>query len=180
MILALDVSTVKVGIAILDKDENILLSDVIELSNKESLESRAQFVKEYISGLRGAYDIENIVIEEPFISITGGSGNAKTTSMLLTINGMVRILMYSYFNKLATMVGVRTCRKELGITIPKGLNQRQKKQVVIDYIKNYYSTKPTKFEYSLTKNGNYSKGVDDRADAIVLALCEVKRRNRGN
>jgi len=169
MILGIDASTTKVGIALLDNKNNICLSDVLIFKKLNILEHKAEVFESYIKSIQIP---DKIYIEEPVVSFSGGN-MAKTIAILQRWNGMVCYSIYKTFNITPVLVNVRSARSKLGIKTPFGKNKttREKKQPAIDFVYNRYKNTNTPFLYKMTKNGNPAGGTDDRADAVVLALA---------
>lgn len=171
--LGLDASSTAIGIAILDEQENLILSSILRLKSNISLEQRAFLFEQEIKKIYNDYKIEEIFLEEPMIATFGGSGSAKTTCILNTISGMYRYSIFKVFNREAKLLNVRSIRSQLGIKFAKGLKGKEKKQQVINFVSNKYK----EFQYKLTKNNNYVVGTDDRADAIIIVLGGIKKQN---
>ena len=170
MILSFDISSTKIGVCLLDKEEKIVFKDFILLNNKISLIRRADDFFSYCSDLGDKYgreNIEKILVEEPFISVTGGAGQAWTTAILHKFSAMCWYCIFVVFGIEPISVSPMTYRSKLGIKIPRGTKGKFKKQVIIDFVTNYFGKQ---FTYEKTKQGNFVKGTDDICDAIVLAL----------
>jgi hypothetical protein len=172
MILGLDVSTTCVGIAIVDESENIVISEAVKLSSKDSLEKRAFQIQQRIADLADQYNIERVFVEQPIILFKGG-GAAKSTAVLQRFNGMICFAVFSLFGFEPTMVNAVSARNKLGIKIVKkrGSKKNDRKQPIIDFICEKYKNTPTPFTYNLTPKGNFQPTTDDRADSIVVALA---------
>jgi hypothetical protein len=168
-ILSLDISTTKIGIAVLNKDKQLLLTDVFFLSSEDSLFARVRKFSDYFEGIL-KFDIDKIAIEEPFI-MTSSGGSAQVTAMLLKFNGMVSMYLHYQFGIVPTYINPMTARSKLGIKIPRGLKTKQKKQLLIDYVATNY---PKEFVYEKTKKDNYVIGTDDKADAIIVGLAYLE------
>ncbi len=164
MILGVDVSTTKIGLAVLDKDKKLVYVAVVKCKKDDPLEQRAHdiFNKE-LDDIKNKYEITHIRVEEPFALFRGGKTTANTMSKLQRFNGMISILLYKKFEMLPIMVGVKPARKCCGIKIARGADI---KKTVIDWVSNVY---PDDFKYELTPKGNPKPGTDDKADAIVIA-----------
>ena len=167
MILGLDISTSKVGLAILNEKEEIILSEFLKLNSKDSLERRAQVFHKHIYHLTMGEKIDAIYVEEPFVSFQGGS-NAKTVAILQRFNGMCCYAIYHFTGIIPTLLNANSVRSQLGIKIPRGKkNKREKKKPIIDFVLNKYP----EFRIEYTKQGNPAPGTDDKCDAICLALA---------
>jgi Holliday junction resolvasome RuvABC endonuclease subunit len=164
MILGLDVSTSKIGIAVLDNDKKLKYLTVIKCKKDHCLEERAlNLFNEQLELVKKEFNITEIRVEEPFSSFRGGKTTAVTMSKLQRFNGMVSVLLYQKFKLVPMMIGVKSARKCCGIYIPKGGDI---KGTVISWVSKTY---PDDFKYDLTPKGNPKPGTDDKADAIVIA-----------
>lgn len=166
MILGLDVSTSKIGIAVMDYDKKIVSSDLIKFKTETSLEERAKLFENKLIKLKKHYPIMEVFVEEPFIAFGGGKTTAHTMAKLQRFNGMCCYSIFSIFESLPIMVNVRTARNKLGIKIPKGTKQNETKKYIIEYVQKNHA----EFTYGVTAHGNPVPGTDDKADAIVIAL----------
>jgi RNase H-fold protein (predicted Holliday junction resolvase) len=167
MILGVDVSTSKIGIALLDKDKKIVVSEVIKMKPENTLEERAILFENKLLKLKKYYFITDVFIEEPFIAFGGGKTTAQTMAKLQRFNGMCSYIAYKVFeDSHPEMVNVRTARNKLGIKIPKGVKDKDAKKVIIEWVQERFES----FKYEETAHGNPLPGTDDRADAVVIAL----------
>ena len=164
MILGVDVSTTKIGLAVIDETKQLIYCIVIKCK-KYSLEERADdlFLNQ-LDEIKNKYKISEIRVEEPFALFRGGKTTANTMAKLQRFNGMISILLYKKFGMVPIMIGVTSARFKCGIKIPKGANI---KGTVINWVSETY---PDGFKYELTHKGNPKPGTDDKADAIVIAL----------
>jgi Holliday junction resolvasome RuvABC endonuclease subunit len=169
-IIGLDISSSKIGIAVLDHDKKILTSEVLKLKSEDSLETRAIMLENKLEKLSKFYLIDDVYIEEPFIAFGGGKTTAQTMAILQRFNGMCCYVAFKIFEKQPIMVAVRSARSKLGIKIPKGTPQKDSKKFIIEYVEKAHP----EFRYNLTAQGNPQPGTDDRADAIVIALYAFK------
>lgn len=167
MILGVDISTSKIGIALLDKDKKIVVSEVIKMKPENTLEEKATLFENKLLKLKKYYFISDVFIEEPFIAFGGGKTTAQTMAKLQRFNGMCSYITYKVFeDSHAEMVNVRTARNKLGIKIPKGVKDKDAKKVIIEWVQERFES----FKYEETAHGNPLPGTDDRADAVVIAL----------
>jgi len=170
-ILGLDVSSSKIGLAILDYDKKILTSDVIKFKTDVSLENKAQMLENKLEKLKKFYFITDVFIEEPFVAFGGGKTTAQTVAKLQRFNGMCSYVVYKCFDEQPPkMINVRSARSKLGIKIPKGTKQGDAKKYIIEYVEKNHP----EFQYNMTAHGNPAPGTDDRADAIVVALYALE------
>ena len=166
--IGLDISSSKVGIAVLDKDENIVLSEVIKFKTNTALEDRAQKFERRMREIEKAYVPYIIYIEQPALMFKGGRTTAQTMAKLQRFNGMCSYIVSTVFDMVPIMINPRSARSKLGIKIPKGQNA---KKIIIEWVTNEYKEQ---FKYNMTRHGNPQPGTDDRADAIVVALGGLK------
>ena len=170
MILGLDVSTTRIGWAIINQKQELIDSGVFKTKKDQSLEERAENLsKNVLEPLSVVHRISEVRVEEPFSMFSGGKTTAKTMSSLQRFNGMVSLLAHQIWDNPPTMVNSRTARARCGIKVPRGTKA---KVVIIEWVDNYYE----KFKVELTRHGNPKPGTDDEADAIVVALSHFDLR----
>ena len=163
--LGLDISSSKIGIAILDRDDNIVVSEVLKLKSNMSLEERAAKFEQRMQQLDKHYVIYNVYVEEPALMFKGGKTTAQTMAKLQRFNGMCCYILYNIFDVPPYMINPRTARSKVGIKIPRKANA---KKFIIEWVSRKYKDN---FTYEITTHGNPKPGTDDRADAIVVALA---------
>ena len=171
MILGLDVSTSRIGWAIVNDKQELVDSDFFKTNKKHSLEERAMEVKNnIIDPIMALHDITEIRIEEPFMMFSGGKTTARTMSSLQRFNGMVSLAAHQALGRPPTLVGATTARSRCGIKVPRGTKA---KQVVMMWCASQYDN----FIMDYTRHGNPKPGLDDEADAIIVALSHFDLRN---
>lgn len=166
VLLGLDVSTSKIGIAIMDYDKKIVSTELIKYKPETPLEEKAKLLENKLAKLSKYYTINEIFVEEPFIAFSGGKTTAHTMAKLQRFNGMCCYTVYNLFEFAPILVNVRSARNKLGIKIPRGLKQNETKKVIIEYVQSNHP----EFTYTTTAHGNPLPGTDDKADAVVIAL----------
>ena len=170
MILGLDVSTNRTGWAIINDKQELVDSDFYKTKPKTPLEERATALKDNVlEPIMKLHDITEIRIEEPFMMFSGGKTTARTMSSLQRFNGMVSLIAHQLLGKPPTLVGATTARSRCGIKVPRGTKA---KQVVMMFCASQYDN----FIMEYTKHGNPKPGIDDEADAIVVALSHFDLR----
>jgi len=170
MILGLDVSTNRTGWAIINDKQELVDSDFYKTKPKTPLEERAMALKENVlDPIMKLHDIKEIRIEEPFMMFSGGKTTARTMSSLQRFNGMVSLIAHQLLKKPPTLVGATTARSRCGIKVPRGTKA---KQVVMMFCASQYDN----FIMEYTRHGNPKPGIDDEADAIVVALSHFDLR----
>ena len=162
--IGLDISSSKIGIAVLDSNENIKVSEVIKLKPNMTLEERADIFAKRMEQIEKHYVPIAVYIEQPALMFKGGKTTAQTMAKLQRFNGMCSYIVYDIFKMQPTMVNHRSARKVLGIKVARG---QDSKKLVIEWVKGRYKEK---FNYNITRHGNPQPGTDDRADALVTVL----------
>lgn len=170
MILGLDVSTSRIGWAIINDKQELIDSGFYKTKAKTPLEERAIALKDNVLvPITTIHKIAEIRIEEPFSMFSGGKTTAKTMSSLQRFNGMVSLLAHQLLGKPPTLVGATTARSRCGIKVPRGAKA---KVVVLAWADDNFDN----FIMEHTRHGNPKPGLDDEADAIVVALSHFDLR----
>ena len=170
MILGLDVSTSRIGWAIINEKQELVDSDFFKTKAKTPLEERATALRDNVlQPIMAIHNITEIRIEEPFSMFSGGKTTAKTMSSLQRFNGMVSLIAHQLLGKPPTLVGATTARSRVGIKVPRGTKA---KEVVLDWVEKKFDN----FIMEYTAHGNPKPGLDDEADAIVIALSHFDLR----
>ena len=139
-----------------------------------SLEERAEALKyNVLQPICTLHNIVEIRIEEPFSMFSGGKTTAKTMSSLQRFNGMVSLTAHQLLGKPPTLVGATTARSRCGIKVPRGTKA---KTVVLQWVDEKFDN----FIMEYTRHGNPKPGLDDEADAIVVALSHFDLRSTTN
>jgi len=163
-ILGLDISSSKIGIALM-KDDQLVISEVIKFKSNLSLEERALAFRERMQNIEQHYVIYDVYVEQPALMFKGGKTTAFTMAKLQRFNGMCCFIVREVFDQDAQMVNVRSARRVLNIKVPRGGNT---KKIIIQEVEKRMGDQ---FKYNLTHKGNPQPGTDDRADAIIVALA---------
>ena len=166
-ILGLDVSTSRVGIAILNPNGNLIDCQVIKLNSKETLEERCFTVERFLQVNYSKYYMKEIYIEAPFVMFSGGKTTAMTMSKLQRFNGMVSYMVRKVFGFDAELIAANKARGAVGLKVKRGEDTKKK---VIEWVKQRY---PKDFVFELTRHGNPKPGTDDKADAVIVALAGI-------
>ena len=170
MILGLDVSTSRIGWAIVNKNQELVDSEFFKTNKNQPLEERAEALKDNVlKPIMALHNITEIRIEEPFSMFSGGKTTAKTMSSLQRFNGMVSLAAHQLLGKPPTLVGATTARSRCGIKVPRGTKA---KVVVLQWVDEKFDN----FIMEHTKAGNPKPGLDDEADGIVVALSHFDLR----
>ena len=168
MILGLDISTSKVGYAVIDNDESLIECGVKKYKTNMELEHRAHLLAEDLESLRRKYGITSVFVEEPFIAFSGGRTTAVTMAKLQRFNGMCCYGVFRIFGDSATLISSRSARSSVGIKQKRGEDIKKK---VIAKVQEIY---PQDFIVEMTRYGNPKPGTDDMADAVIVALSGKK------
>ena len=163
-ILGLDISSSKIGIALM-KDDQLVISEVIKFKSNLSLEERALAFRERMQNIEQHYVIYDVYVEQPALMFKGGKTTAFTMAKLQRFNGMCCFIVREVFDQDAQMVNVRSARRVLNIKVPRGGNT---KKIIIQEVEKRMGDQ---FKYNLTHKGTPQPGTDDRADAIIVALA---------
>ena len=170
MILGLDVSTTRIGWAIINDKQELIDSGFFKTDKKMSLEERAESLRyNVLDPIVTLHNIVEIRVEEPFSMFSGGKTTAKTMSSLQRFNGMVSLITHQLLGKPPTLVGATTARSRCGIKVPRGTKA---KVVVLAWVDEKFDN----FVMEHTRHGNPKPGLDDEADAIVVALSHFDLR----
>jgi|10_taG_2_1085330.scaffolds.fasta_scaffold17968_3 hypothetical protein len=203
MILGLDLSTKLVGCAILDKTEVTTTkygdSEIVRQKRKLlsttlwDVGDKKEFPDSYIKAEAIASELYQLsqapqnkrishIYVEDYVRGVGGRFVAHNMNVLLDLarfNGLICWNCYQIFGIKPILVNAASARANYGISFPRGTKGVARKKLIVQ---NVIEKEGDKFEWSYNRNGvNYSKGVDDRADAVVTArFGEFLERNKDN
>jgi hypothetical protein len=168
MVLGLDISTSRVGFAVIEMDGTLVSYNNIKYRADALLEQRADYLIAGISKLKKEFGVKYVYVEQPFIAFSGGKTTAHTMAKLQRFNGMCCYGLYCLYGTAPTLIQANKARGLCGIKIKRGEKAKEK---VIAWAKETY---PDSFDYELTRYGNPKPGTDDMADAIVVANAGLK------
>jgi Holliday junction resolvasome RuvABC endonuclease subunit len=168
MILGLDISTSRIGIAIIDDQANLITCEEIKMKSSDPLETRAEIFETRIKEIRSKYVIKHVFVEQPFMAFSGGKTTAVTMAKLQRFNGMCCYITYNLFGSASVLIPANKARGLVGLKIPRG---QKAKTRVIEWVSERY---PQDFIVEYTRHGNPKPGTDDKADAIVIANAGLK------
>jgi Holliday junction resolvasome RuvABC endonuclease subunit len=171
VVLGLDVSTSKIGLSIMDYNNNLISCQVIKLNSKDSLFKRCIELENILSKINGINYINNnnklyikeVFIESPFMMFSGGKTTAMTMAKLQRFNGMVSYMVRREIGIEPVMIAANKARGLVGLKLKRGDNTKLK---VIEWVQNEY---PKDFIVEYTRHGNPKPGTDDKADSVVIA-----------
>jgi len=164
MLLGADLSTSICGISVLDDDGKLVLSEAIDLRNKnkyKTLNEKADCVRKHLTDIATIYPIEKVYIEKSLFMFTSGKSSVTTLFLLAGFNTLVSYFCYDIFKVEPEYISATTARKRVGIVLDK--SQDTKKQIVD------FARQEPGFSVSWTPSGNYVPSCADRADAWVVA-----------
>lgn len=162
-ILGLDISTSVIGLAVMDKEANLVHYQNIRYKSGIELEKKAFDFKEVLRDICTNYPIHHVYVEQPAMMFGGGKTTAATMSKLQRFNGMCCYAVFDEILLIPELVHVNSARKKMNISIPRIV--KNKKAYIIQEVEKKYPN----FTYELTRQGNPKPGTDDIADAIVVA-----------
>ena len=165
--LGLDISSSKIGIALLD-EEQIIISDVLKFKSNRSLEERAAQFERRMREIDKHHVVFDVYVEQPAIMFRGGKTTAFTMATLQRFNGMCCYILSQIFDMEALLVNPNSARSVLGIKVPRKVPTKERKKAIIESMSERFGEQ---FQYTLTRQGNPQPGTDDRADALVVALA---------
>ena len=187
MILGLDISTTKIGVAILSdpidsplnvngsviskQRRELLLSEYWDLDTKKypDMESKMEVVMAELSTIRSKYNITDVYVEEHIKGTRHHkwNNNIRILLQLAMFNALVRWACYDLLEVKAIPVAASKVRASYGISFPRRAKSPERKKLVVQSV---IENEGDKFDWSFNRNGvNYATGVDDRADAVVVA-----------
>jgi hypothetical protein len=183
MILVLDISTIIIGITIVDSDGEIIKTAALDLRNKNhypDIYAKYQKVFETIRHLRheswyeGSSKFSHVFIEQSLQMFRSGFSSAKTLSTLSSFNGVVTYLCFRELGIKPEHLAASSARKSCGITI---IPLTKAKEQVVKFL---LDNEP-KFTVEYTKSGNLKPKYYDIADSIVIAkagyeICQSRKK----
>jgi hypothetical protein len=167
MVLALDISSTVIGVAILAKDGKVHEISYIKFKPKTSLfEKLDEFIKFFEK--YSAFPFENIVIEEPLKRFAGKFSSADTIQKLTQMNSLISGFLYKKLNIEPVYFNVQQARKLAfpELIIPKTFPN--KKYLIWEACLKMFPT--INWLYS-SKNGKLLDENFDMADAITVGLA---------
>lgn len=163
MLIGWDISTSAIGICIKNDDDSVIKYSVIFPIGNSHLEKHidaAEKVKIFCKENNVLAADTKHFIEERLGGFSGGKTTRQTLMALAAMNAVISFVLNDYGSIL--YLHPLTTKKIMKLVVPKGEN---KKNIVIKLVK---SLDPH-FPYAETKSGKWKKGVDDMADAWLLA-----------
>ena len=169
--IGLDISTSKIGMAMIGEDNTLIETKLIKFKSDRSLESKTMDFAMHLATLVGLNEVLDVFVEEPASIFSMGKSSAHTLSKLQRFNGMCSYAIRIGLGMAPTLIGVRHARSTVGLKIKRGDNTKLE---VIKWVKSKY---PDDFLVEMTRHGNPRPGTDDIADAVVVGLAGIKKKN---
>ena len=174
MRLGLDISTSNVGWCVLSSGGTLIDAGAVELSKKKDIFQKAASVRETLSSINKAHQIDSIAIEENLQAFRPGFSSAKTIVTLARFNGIVTLLAFEELGVHPEFVNVNSARKSAGLKIIKKSDISTKDQVL-----NFVKQKVPGYDWpTRTLKSGARKGLVipadccyDIADAYIVAVA---------
>ena len=115
-ILGLDISSSKIGIALLNKDD-IVISEVLKFKSNMSLEERAEIFEQRMREINEQHVVYDVFVEQPAMMFKGGKTTAFTMATLQRFNGMCCYVVNIVFEMEAELINPISARSKLGIKV---------------------------------------------------------------
>lgn len=160
MIVGWDVSTSAVGVCVKDGSGRTLEFGVIYPVGGTHPEKHRSAATQVVNFCKRVCPSARHFVEDRLGGFTGGLTTRQTLMALASMNAVVSFVLADFGP--VVHVPPISAKRIVGLKVPKGGN---KKEVVIGLAR---STEPS-FPYTETRAGNPAKGVDDMADAWLLA-----------
>lgn len=170
IIIGWDVSTAAIGICIKTKENRSVYHVLFPIGKTHLQKHRNALVqiKNFMASVvhQGHPEIAHFV-EDRLDGFTGGLTTKHTLMVLAAMNAVVSCALSDYGS--VTHIGPNTAKRIMGLKVDKDAGETKKEAV----IKLARSADPH-FPYRATKAGKFAKGVDDMADAWLLAEAGSK------
>ena len=115
--LGLDISSSKIGIALLDR-EKVIISDVLKFKSNLSLEERAVQLERRMREIDAHHVVYDVYVEQPAIMFRGGKTTAFTMATLQRFNGMCCYVLNQIFEMLSSERGLYVLAFSLKYCLP--------------------------------------------------------------
>jgi hypothetical protein len=170
LILGLDVSTSSTGWAVLDEAGNLVEMGSFQLDKQEGLFNKADIVSRGLLNLRLKYpEIKRVSIEEPLQGFRRGLSSASTLLTLGRFNGMVSWQSFVVFGFEPIFFNSSAARKGLGISLSKDRDTKDQIMEWVEVVTGQLLARRTVKAGKKKGQVVYDKGVNDAADAYVMA-----------
>lgn len=160
MICGWDVSTSAIGVCVKDGSGRTLEFGAIYPVGGTHPEKHRSAAAQVVNFCKRVCPSARHFVEDRLRGFTGGLTTRQTLMALASMNAVVSFVLADFGP--VVHVPPISAKRIVGLRVPKGGN---KKEVVIGLVR---SMEPS-FPYTETRAGNPAKGVDDMADAWLLA-----------
>lgn len=165
MIVGWDVSTSAIGICVRDDDGKHLEFGVIYPKGATHREKHINAAAQVVSFCKRLCPKADHFVEERLGGFTGGLTTKQTLMALAAMNAVVSFVLSEFGS--VSHIPVVSVNRIVGFKKPKDSDRK------VEVIKLVRSREPT-FPYRETPAGKYAQGVDDMADAWMLAEAGSK------
>ncbi len=165
MIVGWDVSTSAIGICVRDESGTLIEFAVIYPKGATHREKHINAAKQVVSFCKRVCPTADHFVEERLGGFTGGLTTKQTLMALAAMNAVISFVLSEFGT--VTHIPVITVNRIVGFKKLQGADRK------VEVIKLVRSREPT-FPYRETPAGKYAQGVDDMADAWMLAEAGSK------
>lgn len=165
MIVGWDVSTSAIGICVRDDQGKTLEFGVIYPKGETHKEKHINAAAQVVNFCKRVCPKADHYVEERLGGFTGGLTTKQTLMALAAMNAVVSFILSEFGT--VTHIPVVTVNRIVGFKKPK---DSDRKVEVIKLVR----SRESDFPYRETGAGKYAKGVDDMADAWMLAEAGLK------
>ena len=169
MILALDISTSVIGVAIIDNNHKLHELTWVKFNSKEkSLFKKLDYFIEFMEKYK-EINFTEIVIEKELLRFKGAFSNADTLNKLARMNALVSGYLYKKYNIEPIYYNVNEARKLAfpSLSIPQ--SHPNKKNLIWEAV---MKAEPT-INWVYGKTGKLVEGTYDGCDAFVIGLAHI-------
>lgn len=170
-VLGLDASTTTIGIAVIDFEDNGSMNLVhhgfYKPPKNGHIVERLASVREFIYGLMGRYQPNDVALEDIILFMKGHS-TAQTVSSLAVLNRTVGLAVYNQSGRVPNMLNVMAIRHAL-----KTDKELPAKEEIPELVAHYLKQP---FPYRKNKKGNVATENFDMADAMAVAIAFWKKK----
>lgn len=165
MIVGWDVSTSAIGICVRDDSGDTLEFGVLYPKGDSHREKHIDAAAQVVNFCKRVCPKADHFVEERLGGFTGGLTTKQTLMALAAMNAVVSFVLSEFGT--VTHIPVVTVNRIVGFKKPKDSDRK------VEVIKLVRSREPS-FPYRETDAGKYARGVDDMADAWMLAESGLK------
>lgn len=160
-----DVSTSAIGICVREDSGKLVEFGVIYPKGATHKEKHISAAAQVVNFCKRVCPKADHFVEERLGGFTGGLTTKQTLMALAAMNAVVSFILSEFGT--VSHIAVVSVNRIVGFKKPKDTDRK------VEVIKLVRSHEPT-FPYRETASGNYAQGVDDMADAWMLAEAGLK------